>query len=116
MLVRTSHVVVVHWARCGKSGDGALGQMWRVRCTGPDVVSQVHWARCGESGGGESDTHRAVEDGAVSVAKALDVRCQVQADGAVPDGVHRLRVEEVMGPRCNTRHHRVSAFAGGLKG
>lgn len=37
-----------------------------------------------------------MEDHAVSVAQALDVRCQVEADGSVADGIHGLGVEEVM--------------------
>lgn len=40
--------------------------------------------------------HRAVEDHAVSVAQALDVCCQVEADGSVADCVHGLSVEEIM--------------------
>lgn len=40
--------------------------------------------------------HRAVEDHAVSIAQALDVCCQVEADGSMADGVHGLSIEEVM--------------------
>ena len=58
--------------------------------------------------------YRAVEDGAVAVAEALDVRCQVEADGAVPDGVHRLRIEEVMGSRWNTTELGVNGAKGQL--
>jgi len=48
---------------------------------------------------GQRPAYRAVEDHAVAVAHALDVRGEVEADGAVPDGVHRLGVEEVVRPR-----------------
>ena len=58
--------------------------------------------------------YRAVEDGAVPVAKALDVRCQVEADGAVPNGVHRLSIEEVMGSRWNTTEIGVNGVKGQL--
>ena len=50
-----------------------------------------------------TQTHRAVEDHAVAVAHALDVRGEVEADGAVADGVHRLGVEEVVRPRWRDR-------------
>lgn len=40
--------------------------------------------------------HRAVEDHTVSIAQALDVCCQVEADGSMADGVHGLSIEEVM--------------------
>lgn len=36
----------------------------------------------------------------MSVAQALDVGGQVEADGSVPDGVHRLGIEEVVRPCC----------------
>lgn len=37
-----------------------------------------------------------MEDHAVSIAQALDVCCQVEADGSMADGVHGLSIEEVM--------------------
>jgi len=40
--------------------------------------------------------HRAVEDHAVSVAQALDMCCQVEADGSMADGVHSLSIKEVV--------------------
>lgn len=40
--------------------------------------------------------HCAVEDHTVSVAQALDVCCQVEADGSMTDGVHGLSIEEVV--------------------
>lgn len=43
-------------------------------------------------------THRAVEDDAVSISQTLDVCGQVQADGPMADGVHGLSVKEVMRP------------------
>lgn len=43
-----------------------------------------------------SQPHRAVKDHTVSVAQALDVGCQVEADGSMADGVHSLSVEEVV--------------------
>lgn len=50
-----------------------------------------------------TQTHRALEDHAVTVAHALDVRGQVEADGPVTDGIHGLGVEEVVRPRCKKR-------------
>lgn len=40
--------------------------------------------------------YRAVEDHTVSVAQALDVCCQVEADGSMANGIHGLSVKEVM--------------------
>mgnify|MGYP007124653102 CR=1 FL=1 len=47
--------------------------------------------------------HRAVENHTVSIAQALDVCCQVEADGSMTDGVHGLSIEEVVGPRWKGR-------------
>lgn len=40
--------------------------------------------------------HRAVEHHAVSIAQALDVCCQVEADCPMANGVHGLSIKEVM--------------------
>lgn len=42
-----------------------------------------------------------MEDHTVSVAQALDVGCQVEADGSMADGVHSLSVKEVVRSGCN---------------
>lgn len=41
-------------------------------------------------------TNRAVEDHTVSVALALNVCCQVETYGSMPDGLHGLCIKEVM--------------------
>lgn len=55
-------------------------------------------------------THCAVKDHAVSIAQALDVCCQVEADGSMANGIHGLSVKEVMRSGC-----REKLFSRGLK-
>lgn len=63
-------------------------RIWRFKETNKKNVARPHTC-----------THRALEDHAVAVAHAFDVRGQVEADGSVADGIHGLCVEEVVGPR-----------------
>lgn len=44
-----------------------------------------------------------MEHHAVPVAQALDVRGQVETDGSVADGVHRLSIKEVVGSGCKRK-------------
>ena len=53
----------------------------------------------GRRKGVKNGTHAAVKHDAVAVAHGLYVGCQVEADRSVADGVHRLSVKEVVGPR-----------------
>lgn len=48
-----------------------------------------------------------MEDHTVAVTLALDVGGQVEADGSVPDGVHRLGIEEVVRPSCGKDTNRL---------
>lgn len=48
-------------------------------------------------------THRAVKHHTVAFALALNVGCQIETDGTMTDGIHRLCVKEVMWPSWNKR-------------
>lgn len=50
--------------------------------------------------------HRAVEHHAVSIAQALDVRCQVEADCPMANGIHGLSIKEVMRSGWTSRKNR----------
>jgi len=44
-------------------------------------------------------THRAVEHHTVAAAHTFDVGGEVKTDGPVPNSIHGLGIEEVVGPR-----------------
>lgn len=49
----------------------------------------------------------------MAIAQTLDVGGQVEADGSVPDGVHRLGIEEVVRPCCRKDTNRSVREGGG---